>query len=183
MWEDAKRQFPVGAVVTGTVTRHAPFGVFVDLGDPDCYGLVERPEFLDAGRMTEDQYPPVGATVRVLVLAHGQEPSSVADHAAVAPRQSPVGEVVSWLVDLREGEAPAEPPSRRLGYGAQERVFDPRLGGSLALPTRGATTDGSSRTKSDRAALPPGRVRSRATGVGEVVEVDPLGVAVDPGGD
>lgn len=70
MWEDAKRRFPVGAVVTGTVTRHAPFGVFVDLGDPDCYGLVERPEFLDAGRMTEDQYPPVGSAVRVLVLAH-----------------------------------------------------------------------------------------------------------------
>jgi len=70
MWDDAKLRFPVGAVVTGTVTMHQPYGVFVDLGDPDCYGLVERPEFLDAGRMTEDQYPPVGSTVRAVVLNH-----------------------------------------------------------------------------------------------------------------
>lgn len=73
MWEEVKRQFPVGSVVTGTVTLHQPFGVFVDLGDPDCYGLVEIPEFLDAGRMTVDQYPPVGSTVRAVVMHHGDE--------------------------------------------------------------------------------------------------------------
>ena len=70
MWDDTKRRFPVGAVVTGTVTLHQPFGVFVDLGDSDCYGFVEIPEFLDVGRMTTDQYPPIGSTVRAVVIHH-----------------------------------------------------------------------------------------------------------------
>jgi hypothetical protein len=39
------------------VTRHCPFGVFVDLGDPDATGLIQIVDFLDEGRMTPDQYP------------------------------------------------------------------------------------------------------------------------------
>src|SRR5262249_51841547 len=43
---------------------------FLDLNDPGATGLVEMPEFLDGGRMTEDRYPPVGTAVTGVVLGH-----------------------------------------------------------------------------------------------------------------
>ena len=69
-WEEAGRRFPAGRLVTGAVTAHRPFGVFVDLGDPGATGLVQIPEFLDGGRMTAEQYPPVGTPVTAIVLGH-----------------------------------------------------------------------------------------------------------------
>ena len=68
MWEAAKQRFPAGRVVHGTVVAHHPFGIFVDLGDPVATGLVQITEFLDGGRMTPEQYPPVGETVTAVVL-------------------------------------------------------------------------------------------------------------------
>jgi hypothetical protein len=73
MWEEAKRRFPIGQKVQATVTLHCPFGVFVDLGDPVAKGLVEVVNFLDAGRMTAEQYPPVGATITAVVIGHTEE--------------------------------------------------------------------------------------------------------------
>lgn len=68
--EETQRRFPVGSIIIGIVREHAPFGVFVDLNDPVAFGLIEIPEFRDEGRMTPEQYPPVGSTVRALVMAH-----------------------------------------------------------------------------------------------------------------
>jgi ribosomal protein S1 len=73
MWEAAKKRFPAGRVVHGTVSAHCPFGIFVDLGDPIATGLVQITEFLDSGRMTPDQYPAVGETVAAVVLGHTDE--------------------------------------------------------------------------------------------------------------
>jgi ribosomal protein S1 len=70
MWDEAKKRFPVGARVRGVVTQHHPFGIFVDLGDPVALGLVQITEFLDEGRMTPEQYPPVGAFIEAAVLGH-----------------------------------------------------------------------------------------------------------------
>jgi ribosomal protein S1 len=70
MWEEAKKRFPVGARVRGVVTHHKPFGIFVDLDDPVAVGLVEIINFLDEGRMTPGQYPPVGAAIEAVVLGH-----------------------------------------------------------------------------------------------------------------
>jgi ribosomal protein S1 len=55
MWEEAKKRFPVGARVRGVV-------------DPVATGLIEIVHFRDEGRMTPDQYPPIGATVEAVVL-------------------------------------------------------------------------------------------------------------------
>jgi ribosomal protein S1 len=70
MWEEAKRRFPVGRRVRGTVTAHHPFGIFVDLGDPTALGLVQITDFRDEGRMTLEQYPPLGASIEAVVLGH-----------------------------------------------------------------------------------------------------------------
>jgi ribosomal protein S1 len=73
MWEEAKQWFPVGCRVRGVVAQHCPFGVFVDLGDPVARGLLEITEFLDEGRMTSEQYSPVGAPIEAVVLGHTDE--------------------------------------------------------------------------------------------------------------
>jgi ribosomal protein S1 len=70
MWEEAKRRFPIGSRVQGTVTAHQPFGVFVNIGDADALGLIQITDFLDSGRMTVEQYPPVGALIDAVVLGH-----------------------------------------------------------------------------------------------------------------
>jgi ribosomal protein S1 len=70
MWDEAKRRFPPGARVSGIVTQHFPFGVFVDLGDPVAIGLIQITDFVDEGRMTQDQFPPIGSKIEAVVLGH-----------------------------------------------------------------------------------------------------------------
>lgn len=60
-------RFPVGSVITGIVKEHAPFGVFIELSDPVAYGLIEIPEFRG------EPYPPVGSTVKAMVMHHSEE--------------------------------------------------------------------------------------------------------------
>jgi len=74
MWEEIAKRFPVGARVRGVVVQHCPFGVFVDLGHPVAQGLVEIVNFLDEGRMTEEQYPRVGTMIEAVVLWHTNNP-------------------------------------------------------------------------------------------------------------
>ena len=70
MWDEAKKRFPIGARVRGVVIQHHPFGVFVDLGDSVALGLIQIVDFLDQGRMTPEQYPPIGSLIEALVLGH-----------------------------------------------------------------------------------------------------------------
>ena len=67
-WEALKRTLRAGPVVRGTVTGHAPFGIFVDVPDVPFAGLVQITEFKDGGRMTPGEYPPVGSEVTCVVL-------------------------------------------------------------------------------------------------------------------
>jgi hypothetical protein len=69
-WDEAKRRFPVGSRVQGTVVDHRPFGIFVDVGDPVALGLVSITDFCDEGRMTVEQYPPIGSSIEAVVLGH-----------------------------------------------------------------------------------------------------------------
>ena len=62
-----RERYPEGTVVRGIVKHHAPFGVFLDLGDPDTDGLVRIPDFKDEGRMTPEEYPPLGSQVEAYI--------------------------------------------------------------------------------------------------------------------
>ncbi|WP_165231764.1 S1 RNA-binding domain-containing protein [Aquisphaera insulae] len=73
MWDEARRRFPIGSRVRGTVIDHRPFGIFVDRGVSEILGLVQVTDFRDEGRMTPDQYPPIGATIEEIVLGHTSE--------------------------------------------------------------------------------------------------------------
>jgi ribosomal protein S1 len=67
-WSSIQTAHPPGAIVSGTVLSHHPFGFFVDLGDP-ATGLVEIPMVTDPGvSVSPSDYPAVGSQVRAVVL-------------------------------------------------------------------------------------------------------------------
>ncbi len=69
-WYSIKAKYPIGAFVRGKVTKHAPFGIFLDIGEPGVKGLIRIGDFVDAGEMREDMYPSIGATIGGIISAN-----------------------------------------------------------------------------------------------------------------
>ncbi|HLO49140.1 MAG TPA: S1 RNA-binding domain-containing protein, partial [Kamptonema sp.] len=68
-WDEIKEDLKVGTKLKGVVAKHWPFGIFVTLPWIKFMGLVELPNFKDEGDMTPSDYPVVGSSVDVVVLA------------------------------------------------------------------------------------------------------------------
>lgn len=68
-WDEVKDSLKVGTKVTGVVTKHFPFGIFVALPGIDFKGLVSITNFSDEGMMTPSEYPKIGSSVDAVVLA------------------------------------------------------------------------------------------------------------------
>ncbi len=67
-WTAARDRFPRGAVVTGRVLSHHPFGFFLDLAGP-VTGLVEIGGLKDPGQFADlADYPPTGRQVTAMVI-------------------------------------------------------------------------------------------------------------------
>ena len=66
-WKMLVKDFPVGAIIEGTVTKLVPFGVFVELGD-GVEGLVHISEMAKGHVETPDQVTSVGQVVMVKVM-------------------------------------------------------------------------------------------------------------------
>ncbi len=66
-WKQLVKNFPVGSIIEGTVTKLVPFGVFVELGD-GVEGLVHISEMAKGHVETPDQVTSVGQTVHVKVM-------------------------------------------------------------------------------------------------------------------
>jgi ribosomal protein S1 len=67
-WNEIKNCLKIGTKLTGVVTKHFPFGIFVDLPGIQFTGLVQITDFSDEGIMTPSDYPMVGSSVDVVVL-------------------------------------------------------------------------------------------------------------------
>jgi ribosomal protein S1 len=67
-WEEIKDSLKIGTKLNGTVTKHFPFGIFVNILGVKFTGLIQITDFKDQGYMTPLEYPPVGSTVNVVVL-------------------------------------------------------------------------------------------------------------------
>ena len=70
--EQIKSKYRLGQFVQGKVEYHAPFGVFVDLGDVTVKGLIKIPDFLDEGIMSAEMYPEIGTTVGAIVVGYNE---------------------------------------------------------------------------------------------------------------
>ena len=66
-WKMLVKDFPVGSIIEGTVTKLVPFGVFVELGD-GVEGLVHISEMAKGHVETPDQVTSVGQKVMVKVM-------------------------------------------------------------------------------------------------------------------
>jgi small subunit ribosomal protein S1 len=66
-WKALVKDFPIGAIIEGTVTKLVPFGVFVELGD-GVEGLVHISEMAKGHVETPDQVTAVGEKVHVKVM-------------------------------------------------------------------------------------------------------------------
>lgn len=76
-WEDVKRDYPVGAMVTGTVVHRAVFGVFVQI--PNCaLGLIVAPEISKDKSLKPEDFPEVGEKISARVAGYRDSNQQVA---------------------------------------------------------------------------------------------------------
>ncbi len=68
LWNQVKAKYQLGRLIYGKVEFHAPFGVFVDIGDVDVKGLIQITDFLDSGSMNPEIYPEIRSAVGAIVV-------------------------------------------------------------------------------------------------------------------
>jgi len=66
-WSKIQDKLAIGQTVTGVVTRHEPFGIFIDIGEVfDC--LVQITELPGDPKKSIDNYLPIGSEVSARVV-------------------------------------------------------------------------------------------------------------------
>ena len=68
LWNQVKDKYQIGKLIHGTVQFHAPFGMFVDIGDENVRGIIQIPDFLDSDVMTPEMYPEIGSPIGAVVI-------------------------------------------------------------------------------------------------------------------
>jgi ribosomal protein S1 len=72
-WNQVKSKYRLGELIHGKVEHHAPFGIFVDLGDDRVRGMVQITDFVDNGDMTPEMYPDIGSPIGAVVLGYTED--------------------------------------------------------------------------------------------------------------
>lgn len=75
-WEELKNQLEIGDLISGTVIRHEPYGIFIDIGH-NYEGLIQLTDFKDEGIMTSSEYPAIGAQLEAKVLGYKEYGSQI----------------------------------------------------------------------------------------------------------
>ena len=73
LWSQIKPKYQIGKLIYGKVEFHAPFGVFIDIGDEDVKGIIQISDFLDSGAMTPEMYPEIGSPVGAVVVGYTED--------------------------------------------------------------------------------------------------------------
>jgi ribosomal protein S1 len=71
-WEQIKSKYKLGQFIQGKVEHHAPFGVFINIGEPNIKGLIKIPDFLDEGVIKPNMYPEIGAVIGAIVVGYNE---------------------------------------------------------------------------------------------------------------
>ncbi len=72
-WNQVKSKYQLGKLIHGKVEYHAPFGIFVDIGDDTVRGIVQITDFVDSGIMTPDMYPDIGSPIGAVVVGYTED--------------------------------------------------------------------------------------------------------------
>lgn len=73
LWNQVKSKYLLGKLIYGKVAFHAPFGVFVDIGDENVKGIIQITDFLDSGSMNPEMYPEIGSAVGAIVVGYTED--------------------------------------------------------------------------------------------------------------
>jgi ribosomal protein S1 len=60
-------------LIHGRVEYHAPFGIFVDVGDDTVRGIVQITDFVDSGDMNPEMYPDIGSPIGAVVIGYTED--------------------------------------------------------------------------------------------------------------
>lgn len=101
-WKQLVKNYPVGSIVEGTVTKLVPFGVFVELGE-GIEGLVHISEMAKAHVETPDQVTAVGEKVHVKVMDVDEERRRISLSMRAA------AEILGYEIEVRGATEPSEP--------------------------------------------------------------------------
>ncbi|MDX2230268.1 MAG: S1 RNA-binding domain-containing protein [Leptolyngbyaceae cyanobacterium bins.349] len=72
-WNQIKLRYRFGELIHGKVEYHAPFGIFVDIGDDTVRGIVQITDFMDSGDMTPEMYPDIGSRIGAVVVGYTED--------------------------------------------------------------------------------------------------------------
>ncbi|MBW4583089.1 MAG: RNA-binding protein [Tildeniella nuda ZEHNDER 1965/U140] len=72
-WNQVKSNYRLGELIHGKVEHHAPFGIFVNIGDEVVRGLVQITDFADSGDMTPEMYPDVGLPIGAVIVGYTED--------------------------------------------------------------------------------------------------------------
>jgi ribosomal protein S1 len=72
-WNQVKSKYRLGELIHGFVEHHAPYGIFVNLGDDTVRGIVQITDFVDTGDMTSEMYPDIGSPIGAVVVGYTED--------------------------------------------------------------------------------------------------------------
>lgn len=72
-WNHVKSNYRLGQLIYGKVEHHAPFGIFVNIGDDTVRGIVQITDFVDSEEMTPEMYPDIGSPIGAVVVGYTED--------------------------------------------------------------------------------------------------------------
>jgi ribosomal protein S1 len=72
-WSQIKSNYRLGELIHGKVEHHAPFGIFVNIGNDMVRGIVQITDFVDSGDMTPEMYPDIGSPIGAVVVGYTED--------------------------------------------------------------------------------------------------------------
>ncbi len=72
-WNEIKSKYRLGELVYGQVEHHAPFGIFIAIGDDRVRGIVQITDFVDRGEMTSEMYPDISSPIGAVVIGYTED--------------------------------------------------------------------------------------------------------------
>jgi ribosomal protein S1 len=72
-WDQVRSKYQLGELIYGKVEYHAPFGIFINLGDDLVRGLVQITDFVDSGDMMPEMYPDIGSPIEAVVIGYTED--------------------------------------------------------------------------------------------------------------
>jgi ribosomal protein S1 len=73
LWNRVKSDYRLGTLIHGKVEYHAPFGIFVNIGDDTVRGMIQITDFVDTGDMNQEMYPDIDSPIGAVVVGYTED--------------------------------------------------------------------------------------------------------------